>query len=251
MRNIKMIILLMIFTMTSSVYSETIMISAAASLKDVMLEIKKSYETDNKGDKLIFNFGGSGALQQQIENGAPVDIFISAAQKQIDELDKKNLLIKTSKVNLLKNEVVLIVPINSKLSVKSFKDLTNNKISNIGIGEPKSVPAGQYSLEIFNKLGITEKINSKLVYGKDVRTILSWVETGNVDAGIVYKTDAISSDKVKVVSTAPKDSHAPVIYPVAIIADSKVQNESKKFLNFLKSKKATELFIKFGFTPVK
>lgn len=251
MKNIRIIVLIIILAMTSSISAATITISAAASLKDVMTEIKKAYEIENKVDKLIFNFGGSGSLQQQIENGAPVDIFISAAQKQIDELDKKNLIIKTSKVNLLKNEVVLVTPISSKLAIKNYKDLINSNVVSLGIGEPKSVPAGQYSIEIFNKLGINEKVNSKLVYGKDVRTILSWVETGNVDAGIVYKTDAISSDKVKVVSTAPKDSHTPVIYPAAIVSDSKFQNESKKFLKFLKSKKAINIFIKFGFSPIK
>lgn len=251
MRIYRYIVFITILIMANNIYGSTITISAAASLKDVMTEIRKTYETENKTDNLLFNFGGSGSLQQQIENGAPVDIFISAAQKQIDELDKKNLLVKTSKVNLLKNEVVLVTPISSKIAIKSFKDLLNNKIVNIGIGEPKSVPAGQYSLEIFNKLGVAEKVNSKLVYGKDVRTILSWVETGNVDAGIVYKTDAILSDKVKIVSTAPKDSHTPVVYPAAIIAGSKVQNESKKFLKFLKSKKATDIFIKFGFTTLK
>ena len=251
MKSMRIIVLIIILAVTNSISAATITVSAAASLKDVMTEIKKAYEIENKVDKLIFNFGGSGSLQQQIENGAPVDIFISAAQKQIDELDKKNLLVKTSKVNLLKNEVVLVTPISSKLAIKSYKDLVNKNIITIGIGEPKSVPAGQYSIEIFNKLGINEKISSKLVYGKDVRTILSWVETGNVDAGIVYKTDAISSDKVKVVSTAPKDSHTPVIYPAAIVSDSKLQNESKKFLKFLKSKKAIDIFIKFGFSPIK
>ncbi len=251
MKSMRIIVLIIILAVTNSISAATITVSAAASLKDVMTEIKKAYEIENKVDKLIFNFGGSGSLQQQIENGAPVDIFISAAQKQIDELDKKNLLVKTSKVNLLKNEVVLITPISSKLAIKNYKDLINSNVVSIGIGEPKSVPAGQYSIEIFNKLGINEKVNSKLVYGKDVRTILSWVETGNVDAGIVYKTDAISSDKVKVVSTAPKDSHTPVIYPAAIVSDSKFQNESKKFLKFLKSKKAIDIFIKFGFSPIK
>ena len=251
MKSMRIIVLIIILAMTNSISAVTITVSAAASLKDVMTEIKKAYEIENKVDKLRFNFGGSGSLQQQIENGAPVDIFISAAQKQIDELDKKNLLVKTSKVNLLKNEVVLVTPISSKLAIKSYKDLVNKNVITIGIGEPKSVPAGQYSIERFNKLGISEKIISKLVYGKDVRTILSWVETGNVDAGIVYKTDAISSDKVKVVSTAPKDSHTLVIYPAAIVSDSKLQNESKKFLKFLKSKKAIDIFIKFGFSPIK
>ena len=128
MKSMRIIVLIIILAVTNSISAATITVSAAASLKDVMTEIKKAYEIENKVDKLIFNFGGSGSLQQQIENGAPVDIFISAAEKQIDELDKKNLIIKTSKVNLLKNEVVLVTPISSKLAIKSYKDLVNKNV---------------------------------------------------------------------------------------------------------------------------
>lgn len=231
-------------------FGNELIISVAASLKDVMGEIEKNYETDYKGTKLSFNFGASGSLEQQIENGAPVDIFISAALKQVDDLDKKGLLLDNTKFNLLKNDIVLIVPREANINIKDFYGLNDERLKIIGIGEPKSVPVGQYSLEVFKKLGIQNKIESKLVYGKDVRTVLTWVETENVDAGIVYKTDAILSDKIKIIGSAPKDSHSPVIYPVAIIKDTKNVSEAKSFVDFLKGKKAKEIFIKYGFTPI-
>jgi len=231
-------------------FGNELIISVAASLKDVMGEIEKNYETDYKGTKLSFNFGASGSLEQQIENGAPVDIFISAALKQVDDLDKKGYLLAGSQSNLLKNDIVLIVPRDSKINIKDFYGLNDEKIKVIGIGEPKSVPVGQYSLEVFKKLNILNSVESKLIYGKDVRTVLTWVETENVDAGIVYKTDAILSDKIKIIGSAPKDSHSPVIYPAAIIKDTKYVSEAKKFLEFLKGKKAKEIFIKYGFTPI-
>jgi molybdate transport system substrate-binding protein len=230
------------------VFAGEITVSAAASLKDAMGEIKKVYEEEYKGGKVILNFGGSGALQQQIENGAPVDIFISAAPKQMNELNKKGLIIKETEYDLLKNDVVLIVSKSSKVQANNFNDLTKEQIKTIGIGEPKSVPVGQYSIEIFNKLNIMKTIENKLIYGKDVKAVLAWVETGNVDAGIVYKTDAIISSKVKVAETAPKGSHSEVIYPVAIIKDTKDIQEAKRFLSYLKGKKSKEIFTKYGFT---
>lgn len=241
---------LVMFVIGSLIFAGELTISAAASLKDVMGEIEKVYETDYKEMKLTLNYGGSGSLQQQIENGAPVDIFISAALKQVESLDKKNLLYPNSQINLLKNDVVLIIPKNSKANIKDFFGLGDEKIKKIGIGEPKSVPVGQYSMEIFKKLDIQKMIESKLIYAKDVRAVLTWVETENVDAGIVYKTDAVLSEKIKIIGNAPKDSHSPVIYPAAIIKDSKSIPEAKKFIEFLKGKKAKDIFVKYGFTPI-
>ena len=238
----------LLFVIATYVFAGEITVSVAASLKDAMGEIKKAYEIEYKGGKVTLNFGGSGALQQQIENGAPVDIFISAAPKQMNELNKKGLIIKESEYDLLKNDVVLIVSKDSKIQASHFKDLAKEQIKTIGIGEPKSVPVGQYSMEIFTKLNLLKSIEHKFIYGKDVKTVLTWVETGNVDAGIVYKTDAIISEKVRVVETAPKGSHNEVIYPVAIIKDTKDMQEANRFLSYLKGKKSREIFTKYGFT---
>ena len=235
------------FILNSLTFADTLTISAAASLKEVMTDIKTEYEKTYPSDKIIFNFGGSGALQKQIENGAPVDVFISAATKQMNELVSKNLILPNSNFILLENSVVLIKPKNSKLKVSSFNDLTKADIKKIAIGEVSSVPVGQYSMEIFNNLKINDKISNKLIYGKDALSVLSWVESDNVDLGIVYKTDAISSTKVIIVANAPANSHKPVEYPIGILKDSKNIAKSQQFIKFLKSSKAKSLFKKYGF----
>jgi molybdate transport system substrate-binding protein len=244
----------LLFTVSLGIFAADkteITISAAASLKDAFLDIQKLYENDKPGEKLILNFGASGSLQQQIENGAPVDIFISAAAKQVDDLQKKGLLLDGSRVTLVENSVVLIVPGDSKLK-GDFNLLASDSVKKIALGETASVPVGQYSLEIFDSMKIREKVLPKAVFAKDVREVLTWVETGNVDAGIVYKTDAlISKGKIIVLASAPAGSHKPVIYPAAIIKDSKHAVEAKDFISYLKSKTGTEIFVKYGFVPVK
>ncbi|MFL0198256.1 molybdate ABC transporter substrate-binding protein [Clostridium sp. WILCCON 0269] len=224
----------------------TLTISAAASLKDSMNEVKELYAKDNSNVTITYNFGASGTLQKQIEQGAPADIFISAAAKQMDELKNKNLLVNDTIANLLQNDVVLVVPKDSS-AVKSFQDLAGDAVKKVALGEPKSVPAGQYGEEVLTNLNILDKVKLKAVYGKDVKEVLTWVETGNADAGIVYKTDALISDKVKVVATAPENSHKAVVYPVAVIKDSKNVEAAKSFLKFLSGDKAKEVFKKYGF----
>lgn len=243
----KKIFIILCFILNSLVFADTLTISAAASLKEVMTDIKSEYEKTYPSDKIIFNFGGSGALQKQIENGAPVDIFISAATKQMNELVNKNLILPNSNFILLENSIVLIKPKNSKLKVSSFNDLIKPEVKKIAIGEISSVPVGQYSMEIFNNLKINEKISNKLIYGKDVLSVLSWVESDNVDLGIVYKTDAISSTRVIIIANAPANSHKPVEYPIGIVKDSKNIGKSQQFIKFLKSNKAKALFKKYGF----
>lgn len=221
-------------------------ISAAASLKDSMDEIKELYKAEKFNVVLRINYGSSGVLQQQIEQGADVDVFISAAPKQMDALESKDLIIKDTRKDFLLNNVVLVVP-KENSAITGFNDLTLDKVKKIAIGEPKSVPAGQYAEEMFTKLDILNKVKPKVVYGNDVKQVLTWVETGNADAGIVYSTDAKVSNKVKVIVTAPSNSHAPVIYPAAIVKTSKNGDEDKDFMKFLTSDKAKAVFEKYGF----
>jgi molybdate transport system substrate-binding protein len=155
-----------------------LLVSAAASLKESLGEIETAYEEKNKNVKLTFSFGSSGALQQQIENGAAVDVFVSAATKQMDALMDKGLIIDETRKEFLENEVVLIVPKDSD-ALTDFMDLTSDKIRHIGLGEPKGVPVGQYAEEVLTKLNILDKIKKKVVYGNDVKEVLTWVETGN------------------------------------------------------------------------
>jgi molybdate transport system substrate-binding protein len=227
----------------------TLTISAAASLRDSMSEIRQVYLKERSDVTLVYNFGGSGPLQHQIEQGADVDIFISAAQKQMNVLQDKHFLVEDTRVNLLQNSVVLIVPKNVS-GIADFRDLTGKHVKKIALGESKSVPVGQYAQEVLIKLNIFEIIKSKVVYGNDTKQVLTWVETGNADAGIVYETDAKASEKVKIAAFAPENSHQPVIYPAAIIETSKNIAGAKEFLKFLTSSSGKAVFQKYGFKEV-
>ena len=225
-------------------------VAAAASLTDAMKEIASAYEKENPGVKLTFNFGSSGALQQAIENGGKTDLFFSAAQKQMDALENSGSLAEGTRKNLLENKVVLIVPADSDKNLTGFEDLTRADIDHVALGEPKGVPVGQYSEEIFTSLGILDAVKAKAVYGSDVRQVLAWTESGEADCGVVYATDAAVSDKVKVVATAPENSHKLVIYPAAVIRDTKNLDAAKKFLDFTGGESARQIFEKYGFKVV-
>ncbi|HBB33778.1 MAG TPA: molybdate ABC transporter substrate-binding protein [Cyanobacteria bacterium UBA8803] len=234
-------------TSTTQTGAVTLTVSAAASLQDALKAITPIYEQQQPDVMITYNFGSSGALQQQIEQGAPIDVFISAAPKQMNALQNKNLLLADTRKNLLTNQVVLVTP-KDVTGISDFKDLTGNKVSKVAMGNPDSVPAGQYGKEVFTSLKMSKSLESKFVFAKDVRQVLSYVETGNVDAGIVYATDAKASDKVKVVATAPANSHSPIIYPIAVLKDSKNPDAAKGFVEFLGSDPAKAMFTKYGFS---
>jgi molybdate transport system substrate-binding protein len=232
---------------TQEAKSINLTVSAAASLKDAMEEIKTAYTKEKSNVAITYNFGASGSLQQQIEQGAEVDLFISAAAKQMDALKNKSLILDDTRRNLLGNRLVLVIPKDSS-SVTDFNDLTNDKIKTIALGDPKSVPAGQYAEEVLTKFDILDELKPKVVYGKDVKEVLTWVETGNADAGVVYETDAKASDKVKIAATAFQDYHKPIIYPAAVLRESKSVDAAKDFINYLYSEKAKPVFEKYGFS---
>lgn len=223
-------------------------ISAAASLKNALDEVKAMYLEQKPNAQVAISYGGSGALQQQIEQGAPVDLFFSAAASNMNALKDKGLLDNSTIKNLLQNKVVMITPIDSILSISSFKDVTNSSVKKLALGEPTTVPAGKYALQVFTYYNLADQAKAKAVYAKDVTEVLTWVAGGNADAGVVYSTDAASSDKVKVITTAPEDSHDPVTYPGAVIKSTKQPVASQDFLNFLTSDKAKAVFVKYGFT---
>ena len=209
----------------------TVNVLAAASLTDVMGELEQMYETEHPGIDLVFSFAGSGALQTQIEEGAPADIFISAAETQMNNLRDEGLIDNSSIRNLLINKVVLIVPEESDTGLDSFEGVTADNIVMIGLGDPESVPAGKYAEQIF-----------------DVRTVLRWVEAGEVDCGVVYSTDALTADAVTVVAEAPEGSHDPVVYPAGIISGSEVSSQAEEFLAYLEGSEASSVFESYGFT---
>ena len=225
----------------------SITVSAAISLKDALHELGNAYEQRHPGMKVTFNFGSSGTLQHQIEQGAPVDIFISAAEKQMEALETGALLAPGTRHVLVGNQLVLIAPASSNM-VRDFVDLARPEVKIIALGEPGSVPAGMYARQTLDHLGLLAVVEKKAVFAKDVRAVLMYVETGNADAGIVYKTDTRSSTKVRIISTAPAATHDPIAYSGAVIRSTKNITAARAFLEFLESADGRAVFEKFGFT---
>lgn len=222
-------------------------ISAAASVQDAMREVQTVYETANPEVRITYNFGSSGSLAQQITQGAPTDVFLSASTQWMDDLEAKGEILEDSRQDLLLNSLVLIVPL-AKTDVTDFSDFTTDKVARIAIGEPESVPAGQYAKEALTSLNLFEAIQAKMVFAKDVRQVLAYVETGNVDAGLVYATDAKGSDQVQVVTTAAPESDSPIIYPVGVVATSENAEAAQAFVDFLADGEAIAIFENYGFT---
>ncbi len=227
-----------------------VLVSAAASLTDVLREAQRQFEAENKPVKIRFNFGSSGALQQQIEKGAPVDLFIAASTAPVDALVRKGSVSATAVRVIASNEVVLIQSASTPALVRSWDDLRQSQVTKIAIGNPEHVPAGMYGREVLERLGLWPAVERKLVFGEDVRQVLHFVESGEVQAGIVYGTDAASSKKVTVVAPAPAASHAPVVYPAAIPIDARNAAGAKAFTDFLISPKGKAILGKFGFGTV-
>jgi molybdate transport system substrate-binding protein len=224
----------------------SVLVSAAASLKEVMEELQSVYQKSNPNTRITYNFAASGALQQQIERGAPVDVFISAAQRQMDALAQKGLLVPGTRTNLANNRLVLIVPRN-KTGITSFYNLTNANVRRIAIGEPRSVPAGQYAEQVLRNLKLWDQVKPKLVLANNVRQVLAAVESGNADAGLVYATDARISNQVKVVVAASEKYHSPIVYPIAVLKRSKNAAAAKQFVQFLSTNQAKAVLRKYGF----
>ena len=224
-----------------------IIVSAAASLTDALKESQPAFEAQNKTIKLRFNFGSSGALQQQIEQGAPADLFISAATGPMESLIKKNLVDQAAVKTLVMNKVVLIRAKSGDAVVKTWDDLKADTVKRIAIGDPAHVPAGQYAQEVLKKLSLWSAVEKKLVLGEDVRQVLNFVESGEVQAGIVYSTDAATSQKVVVIAEAPAGSHAPVIYPMAVLKESKKAAQAQAFADYLLSERGKQILTKYGF----
>jgi len=227
--------------------STTLLIAAAASLQNALEELDPLFESANSGTTVNYTFAASGPLQRQIEQGAPVDLFISAATRQMDALQEKNLIVSNTRRNILTNNLVLVVPRDSSLGLISFRQLTNANVRRISVGEPRSVPAGQYAEELFRNLGTLERLRSKFVYGNSVRNVLGTVESGNADAGVVYTTDARISDQVTQVATAPSNLHSPIVYPLAVVTASRNRRAAQAYAQFLTGRQAQAVFRRYGF----
>lgn len=221
-------------------------VSAAASLQGALGEVEAAYFTGHPKVDFRNNFGSSGTLAREIEQGAPVDAFLSAAAKPMDDLEGKGLITAGTRENILHNSLVLIAPSDSKLQGPA--GLADQSTRLIAIGDPTSVPAGQYAQQTLNALHLSDQLKGKLVLGKDVRQVLTYVETGNADAGFVYATDARKSGRVRVVATLPESAHDPIVYPVAVVKTSANQEAARAFLEFLGSPEAKAIFTRNGYT---
>jgi molybdate transport system substrate-binding protein len=221
-------------------------ISAAASLTDALEEIYAEYQKESN-DIIRFNFAASGTLQKQIAEGAPCDLFLSASKGHMDGLAEENLIVPESRKDLLGNALTLIAAAE-KADVVGADKLTSADVESIAVGEPESVPAGNYAKQTLESLGIWEAVESKLIFAKDVRQVLEYVETGNADCGFVYRSDAALMETGVIVADLPEDSHSPIVYPAALIAGSENETAARAFYDYLQSDYAKGVFEKYGFT---
>ena len=228
-----------------------IIVAAAASLTDAMNENISLYQKQHPVIKVTPTYAASGTLRKQIEQGAPVDLFISANQQHMKALQVAGLIDTATLKNMFENKVVLIVPNDSTAGITSFGDCATGKVSRLAMGIPESVPAGDYAKQVFESLKIYGALSSKTVFAKDVRQVLTYVEQGEVDAGVVYATDAAISKKIKIVCQAPQGTHKPIVYPAAVILASTNKRAAKDFLDFLSTSDAEKIFAKYGFAVIK
>lgn len=226
----------------------TLLIAAAASLKNCCDgELIPMFEKDHPGIHVTATYDSSGKLQTQIEEGLEADLFLSAAWKQMEALSEEKLVDEKSIIQLLENQIVLIVPTAADSSITGFEEIL--QAEHIAIGDPDSVPAGQYAKEVLESLSLWEDVQKKASLGTNVTEVLNWVAEGSADAGIVYATDAASTDKVRVVASAPEGSpETKILYPAAVTSGSAHAEEAKLFLTFLQSEEAMKVFEEYGFS---
>lgn len=233
---------------SSDLNGKEVNLAAAASLKNVYDEkLIPMFEEKYPGVKVTPTYASSGDLVKQIQNGLGANVFMSAGNKQMDTLINDSLVDNSSDVKFLENKLVLIVPADSDSNITSFEDLKDVN-GTIAIGDPESVPAGQYANESLHNLGIWDDVEPKLSYATDVTAVLNQVAQGSAEYGLVYATDAKSNDDVKIVCEAPEDSLKTIVYPVAPLKDSQNDDATMKFMEFLESKEAKDVFEDYGFT---
>lgn len=238
-------------------HAENVTVFAAASLNNALTEIAQGYEATHPNNKIQTSFAASSTLAKQIQLGAPAQIFISADEPWMDALAKANLLIEKSRVDLLANQLVLIKPKDQPFPVimdKSFH-LPLAFTGKICLGNPDSVPAGKYAKQSLIAMGWWDGLQARVVPTEDVRSALAFVARGECPAGAVYTTDAMISDKVKIIGTFPDKSHAPIVYPLALLKttenQTKASTSSQQFWQYLQQPAAQKIFHKYGFGAIK
>jgi molybdate transport system substrate-binding protein len=243
-------ILPILLSFTAELYGSEITVFAAASLTDVLKSAAATYEKQS-GNKIVFNFGASSLLERQIEEGAPADIFFSADEARMDALEKKGLILKETRKSRLSNSLVIVTAADSGVKISSPADLAGVKIRRIALADPKAVPAGVYARAYLEKQNLWSAVAPKIVPTDNVRAALAAVESGNIEAGIVFKTDAAISKKVKVTYEVPVKDGPKISYPVAVTTNSKSVESAKRFLDYLNSDDAAKIFSTYGFIVIK
>lgn len=224
--------------------------SVAISMKEAVEQLGRRFMETRAGVVIRYNFGASGELQKQIEAGAPVDLFISAAQRQMDELQRRGLILATTRRVFARNALTAIAPIDARLDLSRPADLLSARIQRIALGNPKTVPAGEYAEEMLRSLGLWGPLRSKLIFAENVRQVLEYVARGEVDVGFVYTTDAVvRGNRVKEVFRPPLDSYRPVTYPAAVVASSRHPALGRAFIDVLLGGEGQAVLSRLGFQP--
>lgn len=225
-----------------------ILVSAAISLKNAFAEIGTLYEK-RAGVRVRLNLGASGLLQKQIESGAPVDVFASAAVGPMDVLESKGLLYPETRRNFARNALVLVVPAGSGTRIRSFQDLGRSGPGRIGIGNPKTVPAGTYARELLGNLKLWDGLQPRLVLAENVRQVLDYVARGETEAGIVYRSDlSVASGRVVSAAFAPQDMHSPILYPICVLKETANRRGAQGFIDLVCGKEGQRILKKCGFS---
>lgn len=228
-----------------------ITVAAAISLKDAFLYMAQLYR-DRTGDSVNFSFGASGELMRQIEAGAPVDVFASAGQREMDDLQSKGLVDAATRADFARNSLVVVTPARSTFTLNAVGELAQPEVKRISIGNPKTVPAGMYAQQMLVGARLWQKLQPRLIFAENVRQVLDYVERGEVSAGIVYSTDVgIAHGKVQVVAQAPDGTYGPILYPMAVMKGSPHPGEARDFVRFVLAADGQRALKKFGFLPVK
>jgi molybdate transport system substrate-binding protein len=243
-------LVLMLFSITRTVLAQEMQgptVAAALSLKGTFEEMAALYQAKHPGERVQFNFAASGVLQRQIEGGAPVDLFASASSREMDELERKDLLAAGSRRAFARNGIVLIAPAGAKPAAADFRDLQSVKVKRIAIGNPATVPAGKYAEGVLRSFSVWDTVREKLVFAENVRQVLDYTARGEVDAGVVFFTDAMGVPGIQVAALAPQTRHAPAVYHAAVVTGAKNSERARAFIDVLLSPEGREVLRRRGF----
>jgi molybdate transport system substrate-binding protein len=235
-------------TSVSAATAQEVVLSVAISMKEAVEEVGRRFVAQHPGVTPRYNFGASGELQKQIEAGAPVDVFISAATRQMDELERGGYLVPGSRREFARNVLVSVKPADEPLDLPGPSDLLNRRVQRIAVGNPKTVPAGQYAEESLRALGLWERVRSRLVFGENVRQVLDYVSRGEVQVGIVYATDALTrAGQVRLAFAFPEDTHRPILYPAAVVKGGRQPDLARAYLNLITGPEGQSVLRRLGF----